>query len=99
MASNLELTTSTNLPELREFLLEVFRMGPDAPFVRPEMMRVKYFEPAPDWNGPRSYLMFREGRIFAHGRVVPETFRPARGGGTSIRVIDLAGSRSVPAAG
>src|SRR4051794_34196950 len=99
MASNLELTTSNHLPELTEFLLDVFRMGPDAPFVRPEMMRWKYFEPRPDWEGSRSYLMLREGRIFAHGCVVPETFRTAQGRVTSMRVIDWAGGRNVPAAG
>jgi hypothetical protein len=99
MASNLELTTSENLPELTDFLLEVFRMNRDAPMVRPAMMRWKYFDPRPDWNGPRSYLMFRDDRIFAHGCVVPETFRTPSGRVTSMRVIDWAGSRSVPAAG
>jgi hypothetical protein len=38
MPANLELTTSKNLPELTEFLLEVYGLGQDAPFVRPEML-------------------------------------------------------------
>lgn len=99
MPANLELTTSKNLPELTEFLLEVFGMGQEAPFVRPEMMQWKYFEPRPDWSGPRSYLLRRQERIFAHGCVVPETFRTPRGRVTSMRVIDWAGSPSVPGAG
>jgi hypothetical protein len=99
MPSNLELTTSENLKELADFLLEVFRLGKGAPMVRPDMMRWKFFDPRPDWDGPRSYLMFRDGRIFAHGCVVPEIFRAPNGRVTSMRVIDWAGSRHVPAAG
>ena len=99
MPSNLELTTSENLTELADFLLEVFRLGKGAPMVRPDMMRWKFFDPRPDWDGPRSYLMFRDRRIFAHGCVVPETFRAPNGRVTSMRVIDWAGSRHVPAAG
>jgi len=60
-------------------------MGPDAPIVRPELMRWKYFEPRPDWDGPRSYVMLRDGHIFAHGCVVPETFRTAHGRVTSLQ--------------
>jgi hypothetical protein len=99
MASALELTTSQHLPDLTGFLLEVFRMSADAPFVRPEIMRWKYFEPRPDWLGTRSYSMFRGGHIFAHGCVVPVTFRTPSGRVTSMRVIDWAGGRTVPAAG
>jgi hypothetical protein len=106
MPSGLVLTAPEDLPELTEFLLGVFHTSCDAPFVRPEMMRWKYFMPRPDWNGPRSYLMRSEGRICAHGCVSPVTFgRPAGSTGsgtelvTGMRVIDWAGGRRAPAAG
>ncbi len=99
MASNLELTTLEKLPGLTEFLSDVFRAARDAPFVQPEIMRWKYFVPRPDWEGTRSYLLFGEQRISAHGGVVPAAFRTPGGRVSSMRVIDWAGSRHMPAAG
>ena len=103
MPSGLLLTATEDLPELTEFLLGVFHAAADAPFVRPEMMRWKYFAPRPDWSGTRSYLLRSDGRIAAHGGVAPVTFRLPAGRTprtvTSMRVIDWAGGRQVPAAG
>ncbi len=105
MPSGLVLTAPEDLPELTEFLRAVFHASSDAPFVRPEMMRWKYFAPRPDWIGPRSYGMRSEGRICAHGCVAPVTFRRrptsegAAGLVTGMRVIDWAGGRQAPAAG
>ncbi len=105
MPSGLVLTAPEDLPELTEFLLGVFHLSSDAPFVRPEMIEWKYFSPRPDWTGSRSYVMRSEGRILAHGCVVPVTFRPRAaaqgppGLVTGMRVIDWAGGRQAPAAG
>jgi hypothetical protein len=92
-------TTSQHLPELTQFLLQVFQAGGDAPFVRPKLMQWKYFTPRPDWSGARSYLLFGQDRISAHGCVVPAAFRTPAGRVTAMRVIDWAGSRHTPAAG
>ena len=105
MVSELTPTTPEDLPELTAFLLGVFRASPDAPFVRPELMRWKYFAPRPDWTGARRYEKREAGRILAHGCVAPVSFRlrstaPDPGGTvTGMRVIDWAGGRQVPAAG
>jgi len=105
MPSGLVLTAPEELPELTEFLLGVFHASPGAPFVRPEMMRWKYFVPRPDWEGSRSYVTRSEGKISAHGCVAPVSFRlPANAGRpaalvTGMRVIDWAGGRQAPAAG
>src|SRR5471032_1060939 len=49
---------SSNDPALREalvsFLLDTFRLTPEAPFVQPALLRWKYDEPRPDWSGPRA---------------------------------------------
>jgi hypothetical protein len=92
-------TTNQTLPELADFLLTIFRMGADAPFVRPEMTQWKYFRPRPDWTGPRSYLLVGGNQIAAHGCVVPATFRTPGGHVSAARIIDWAGSRHMPAAG
>jgi hypothetical protein len=105
MPSGLVLTAPEDLPELTEFLLGVFHLAPDAPFVRPDMMQWKYFSPRPDWSGSRSYVMRSEGRILAHGCVAPVDFRRRTdaegtpGLVTGMRVIDWAGGRQAPAAG
>lgn len=103
MPSGLVLTATEDLPELTEFLLGVFHADAGAPFVSPQMMEWKYFTPRPDWSGPRSYLLRSEGRIAAHGCLAPVTFRlpgdAAAAKVTSMRVIDWAGGRQVPAAG
>lgn len=103
--SGLVPTAKEDLPELTEFLLGVFHAAPGAPFVAPAMLEWKYFTPRPDWNGSRSYVMRSEGRIVAHGCVVPVTYRlPAAPAGSApavsgMRIIDWAGGRQLPAAG
>ena len=100
MPSGLVLTTPQDLPEVAAFLLGVFHASPDAPIVRPDMLRWKYFDPRPDWDGPRSYLTrAADGRISAHGCVAPVSFRTAAGAVTGMRVIDWAGGRNDPGAG
>ena len=81
------------------FLASAFQLNPDAPFLRSELLQWKYFEPRPDWDGGRSFLLRRDGRIMAHGCLAPLTFLAPRGEVTSLRVIDWAGSRSFPGAG
>src|ERR1700722_7843680 len=99
MPSGLVLTTPEEMSELTEFLLGVFHLSSDAPFIQPEMLRWKYFSPRPDWTGTRSYVLRSEGRIFAHGCVAPVAFRLPAGVVSGMRVIDWAGGRQAPAAG
>jgi hypothetical protein len=84
---------------LVQFLLESFHLPPDAPFVDAGLLGWKYFEPRPDWDGPRSYILRHQGEIVAHGCVVPSRFRDGAREIRGIRVIDLAGSRRFPGGG
>jgi hypothetical protein len=82
------------------FLRSTFCPEPErAGFLEPRQIRWKFFEPGPEWEGSRSYVLEEGGVIAAHGCAVPIV---VNAGGTVIRavqVIDWAGSPAFPGAG
>jgi hypothetical protein len=66
-----EATKATDLDDVAAFLITGFNSPPDAVFARPEVLRWKYFEPGPEWNSSRSYVLRQENRIKAHCGVWP----------------------------
>jgi hypothetical protein len=44
------------------------------PNVEPRDMHWKYWEPRPDWPGPRSFVLTRGSAILAHGGIVPGSY-------------------------
>jgi hypothetical protein len=49
-----------------------FDAPPNAPFLDPELLRWKYFEPNPAWPSvPRSYVLDQDGKLLAHGCTWP----------------------------
>lgn len=99
MPLELALATPQDEEAITRFLLEVFQLPPSAPFVQRDLLRWKYFEPRPDWDGSRSYVLKQDGRIHAHACVVPVVFPTAGGPVTAIRLIDWAGGRGLPGSG
>jgi hypothetical protein len=71
-------------------------MGPDACFVRPDLMDWKYFAPHPFWTGARSYILESDGVIAAHGCISPVRFA---GGIASMQIIDWAAGPKLPGGG
>jgi hypothetical protein len=94
---------SLNDPALHEalvrFLLASFRLTPEAPFVRPELLRWKYDEPRPDWSGPRSFIWKNGHAIAAHACMCPVTYTLPSGDVTGSYLIDWAASRTSAGAG
>ncbi len=80
---------------VREFLAQVFGSGLDAPSLRAELIRWKYYDPRPDWHGSRSYVIERAGKYAAHGCVWPMRF----GRTDACQIIDWAASPEAVGAG
>ena len=82
---------------LRQFLQRAFDAGDDAPFLAPAVMAWKYWDLRGDWEGPRSYVLEREGTIVAHAGICPLTF--GSGEVRGIHMIDWASAKEAPGAG
>ncbi len=95
----IELTAPEELAAIQDFLLQAYQVKPGAAFVEAALLHWKYFEPRPDWDGPRSYALRQHGTIVAHGCVVPSQFRGGSREVRGIRVIDWAGDRRFPGGG
>ena len=81
--------------EIIDFLRTVFQADGDAPFLAPATIQWKYFTPRPDWVGSRSYVYREDGRIVAHGCVIPITLPLAAGDVRTISVVDWAAAASI----
>ncbi len=100
MSLVLEQVLPQDQDQVVAFLREVFQAPPDALFLESDHVRWRFFDPHPDWNGSRSYVFRDEGRIVAHGGVVPATFiRPSGEILRSLSIIDWAASPAYPGFG
>ncbi len=81
------------------FLREVFKVPAETPAFDSAILRWKFFDPGPDWQGGRSYVLERAGEIVAHGSVWPITALTAEGEIRFVQVVDWAASPRVPGAG
>ena len=97
MKSSLRPTSLGDLDNLCQFLQRAFDSSPDAPFLNPAVMAWKYWDRRDDWEGPRSYVLERDGVIIAHAGLYPVTF--AAGEVRGIHMIDWASAKDSPGAG
>jgi hypothetical protein len=84
---------------LIEFLLAAFRLGPEAPFVAPRLIRWKYDEPRPDWPGARSFIWKDRDAIVAHACMSPITYSLPSGDVLGSYLIDWGAARKSAGAG
>ncbi len=80
---------------VREFLAGIFGTGIDAPSLRLDLIRWKYYDARPDWAGSRSYVLERGGEYAAHGCVWPMRLF----GVDACQIIDWAGAPKAAGAG
>lgn len=99
MSSLFRPTTLDDEPQLIEFLTRVFSVESDASFVNPSLLRWKYWNPRPDWPGPRSFVMEKDGRIVAHVGLWPVTLLSGAGEERGVHMIDWASDPSTPGVG
>ena len=91
----LEQLQPADTGEIIDFLRTVFQVDGNAPFLAPATIQWKYFTPRPDWVGSRSYVYRDDGRIVAHGCVIPITLPLAAGDVRTISVVDWAAAASI----
>jgi hypothetical protein len=85
--------------EVRAFIASTFHVSVDATFLKTDLFSWKYFQPRPDWDGPRNWVVRMDGRIVAHIGVWPLTLRSPTGAVTFVHAIDWAASSDFPGAG
>jgi len=91
--------TPDDLPRLSELLQKCFGLGPGAPFVQPDLMRWKYWEPRGDWNEPRSYVLEKDGTFLAHAGLWPVVIESPAGIVRGVHMIDWGSDKASPGAG
>jgi hypothetical protein len=97
MKSSFRPTSPDDLGNVTEFLRRVFNSTPDAPYLHPSIMAWKYWDRRDDWEGPRAYILERDGAILAHAGLYPLTFEA--GAIRGVQMIDWASSKESPGAG
>jgi Acetyltransferase (GNAT) domain len=99
MSLEIHRTTPAEIDALATLLISVFNAAPDAVFANEEVLRWKYFESGPRWEGSRSYLLTKEDRIQAHCAVWPLNLHFSGQRVTCNCFIDWASTRDLPGAG
>jgi hypothetical protein len=56
---------------IQHLMSGVFAMPANHPAFRRDLMEWKYWGDHPEWTGSRGYVMERDGKIIAHGSVIP----------------------------
>jgi len=95
----LERVEEAGLAEVSHFLCSVFGLTETPRSFELDVLRWKYIQPHPYWDGSRSYCIRQNGEIAAHGCVVPVNFLAGARVVSGCGVIDWAGSPKVAGAG
>jgi hypothetical protein len=69
--------TPDDFEPIAELSSRVFQLPAENPFRNRAYQHWKYWRPHPDWDGSRSYVIERDGRLVAHGCTWPMHFRSA----------------------
>jgi hypothetical protein len=88
----LTATTPDSLPEIAAFLRGVYHASSDSPNFNPDLLAWKYYQPGPEWEGSRSFVLRKEDAIVAHGSVWPVRLATPAGTVMAVRVLDWASS-------
>jgi hypothetical protein len=94
-----EATAVTDLDDVAAFLTNGFNSPPDAVFARPEVLQWKYFEPGPQWQSSRSYVLRQGDTIKAHCGVWPMNLRFGGDTVSCICFLDWLSEKDLPGAG
>ena len=88
MALDFRPTSPSDLEPLVAFLMKHFRVPASAPIVNREQMKWKFWEPRPDWEGSRSYLLTSGTRWLSHVAACPMPMDTANGVVTGALLVD-----------
>ena len=99
MKSSFRPTSVDDAVPLCQFLARVFGIPETAPSLLPVVMSWKYWDPRPDFAGPRSYILERDGVIVAHTGLWPMTFGSGENAVRGVHMIDWASAKESAGAG
>ena len=99
MKSTFRATTPSDAQALSALLTTVFDPLSSNPGWAEQAMFWKYWSPHPFWSGSRSYVLENEGRILAHGAVVPQWGRWKESRFRLVHLIDWAATPGFPGVG
>jgi len=64
-------SSASDIEAIAQALITGFNAPPNASFANRQLLQWKYFEPGPDWEGSRSFVLKKDGAIAAHCGVWP----------------------------
>lgn len=99
MKSIFRATTPADADSISELLATVFGASISPSSISREAMSWKYWWPHPFWTGSRSYVLESQGRVLAHGAVVPHWCRWRTHRFHSFHLIDWVAVGDAPGAG
>jgi hypothetical protein len=89
-----------DLRALSEFLVRVYKFESSDFHFNPQLLEWKYLYPRAGWQGSRSYLMEKDGKIVAHAGACPVSFRRPDGHiVNSLTIMDWGADSSIPLVG
>jgi hypothetical protein len=74
MSNIFRATTPADFEQIAELGTRAFEIEPANPFYDRDYQHWKYWKPHPDWDGSRSYVIDRDGKMAAHGCTWPMRF-------------------------
>jgi hypothetical protein len=95
MKSVFRPTTADDESSIVALATRAFGIPADTPFLAPELLRWKFWQPRDDFPDPRAYVMDRDGRIVAHAGLWPVIADGERGA----HMIDWVSHPEAPGAG
>src|SRR5215510_2606724 len=92
-------TVPEDLDAISALMQAGFKAGPEAPFVDQRLLRWKYFDAGPPWEGLRGYVLRDGGNILAHCGIWPLNLSFLDQRVTCVCFVDWVSDRSLPGAG
>ena len=71
MPTDFRATNIKDLPAIQHLLQLAFHTGPDSPNLDSALLKWKYYDAGPEWEGARSYALEKDGAMLAHGSLWP----------------------------
>lgn len=100
MTASIRATQPVDLPAPAEFMVRIYKFDPSDHHADPQLLEWKYLYPRNGWEGSRSYVLEKDGKIVGHCGIYPVIFHLAdRTTVSSVTMTDWAADPSAPGVG
>lgn len=99
MALQFHTTEPRDIEGVADALVVAFGSSPDADYARHDLLHWKYFEPGPQWESSRSYVLTKDGVIKAHCGIWPMNLEFRGDTVSCICFVDWVSDRRLPGVG